>query len=57
MLRGIVGPHSRLGREAMPDHVDVRAFTEDVKEHMPEHDSINDVPVSHVTLPSKDEDT
>nr|WP_281275790.1 hypothetical protein [Halosimplex halophilum] len=41
----------------MPDHVDVRAFTEDVKEHMPEHDSINDVPVSHVTLPSKDEDT
>ncbi|ELZ28107.1 tRNA-modifying enzyme [Halosimplex carlsbadense 2-9-1] len=47
----------RLDRDAMPDHEDVRAFTEDVMEHMPEHDHLNDVPVSHVTLLSKTEDT
>jgi tRNA wybutosine-synthesizing protein 1 len=47
----------RLDRDAMPDHEDVRAFTEDVMEHMPEHDYMNDVPVSHVTLLSKTEDT
>jgi len=47
----------RLDRDSMPDHEDVRAFTEDVMEHMPEHDYMNDVPVSHVTLLSKTEDT
>ncbi|QLH80476.1 4-demethylwyosine synthase TYW1 [Halosimplex pelagicum] len=47
----------RLDRDSMPDHEDVRAFTEDVMEHMPEHDYLNDVPVSHVTLLSKTEDT
>ncbi|MFB6141160.1 MAG: 4-demethylwyosine synthase TYW1 [Halosimplex sp.] len=47
----------RLDRDAMPDHEDVRAFSEDVMEHLPEHDYINDVPVSHVTLLSKTEDT
>nr|WP_281372865.1 hypothetical protein [Halosimplex rubrum] len=57
-LRGVVG-HSRgrLDRDAMPDHEGVRAFTEDVMEHVPEHDYLNDVPVSHVTLLSKTEDT
>ena len=47
----------RLDRDSMPEHEEVREFTEDVMEHMPEHDYLNDVPVSHVTLLSKTEDT
>jgi len=47
----------RLDREAMPDHDEVRAFTEDVQEHMPDHDVLKEVPVSHVTLLSKTDDT
>ncbi|MFC6905646.1 4-demethylwyosine synthase TYW1 [Halalkalicoccus tibetensis] len=47
----------RLDRSAMPDHEDVVAFAEDVREHMPEHDYINDVPASRVALLSRDEDT
>jgi len=47
----------RLDRDAMPDHEEVRAFTERIAEHMPEHELENEVPVSHVTLLSKTGDT
>ncbi|MFB6151817.1 MAG: 4-demethylwyosine synthase TYW1 [Haloarculaceae archaeon] len=47
----------RLDRDAMPDHEDVRAFTEAIREHMPDHDVLKEVPVSHVTLLARDEDT
>lgn len=47
----------RLDRSAMPDHEDVVAFTEDVREHMPEHGYLNDVPISRVALLSKTEET
>ncbi len=47
----------RVDRSAMPDHEDVVAFAEDVREHMPEHRYINDVPISRVALLSKTEET
>jgi tRNA wybutosine-synthesizing protein 1 len=47
----------RLDRDSMPDHDEVRDFTEDVQEHMPDHDVMKEVPVSHVTLLSKTDDT
>jgi len=47
----------RLDRDAMPDHEDVVAFTEDVQEHMPDHDVMKQVPASRVTLLAKDRDT
>jgi len=47
----------RLDRSAMPEHEDVRAFAEDVREHMPEHDVLKEVPPSRVALLSKTEDT
>jgi len=47
----------RLDRDSMPDHDEVRAFTEDVQEFMPDHDVLKEVPVSHVTLLSKTDDT
>lgn len=47
----------RLDRSAMPDHEDVVAFTEDVQAHMPEHEYLNDVPISRVALLSKTEET
>ncbi|AGN01178.1 tRNA-modifying enzyme [Salinarchaeum sp. Harcht-Bsk1] len=47
----------RLDRSNMPEHEDVVAFTEDVMEHMPEHDVLKDRPPSRVTLISREEDT
>jgi len=47
----------RLDRSAMPDHEEVRAFAEDVREYMPDHDVIKEVPVSRVALLARDEDT
>jgi len=47
----------RLDRDSMPDHEEVRSFTERVREHMPEHDVLKEVPVSHVALLAKTEDT
>lgn len=47
----------RLDRSAMPDHEDVVAFAEDVREHMPDHNYLNDVPISRVALLSKTEET
>lgn len=47
----------RVDRNAMPDHEDVVAFAERVKEHMPEHRYRNDVPISRVALLSKTEET
>jgi tRNA wybutosine-synthesizing protein 1 len=47
----------RLDRDSMPDHDEVREFTEAVREYMPDHDVTKEVPVSHVTLLAKTEDT
>ena len=47
----------RLDRSNMPEHEAVVDFTEDVMEHMPEHDLLKDRPPSRVTLISKDEET
>ena len=47
----------RLDRDSMPDHEEVRAFTERVQEHMPDHDVMKEVPVSHVTLLARQQDT
>ncbi|MCL9813700.1 4-demethylwyosine synthase TYW1 [Natranaeroarchaeum aerophilus] len=47
----------RLDRSSMPDHEDVVAFTEAIREHMPDHDAIKDVPDSRVALLAKDADT
>jgi tRNA wybutosine-synthesizing protein 1 len=47
----------RLDRSAMPDHERVVAFAEAVREHMPDHDVLKEVPPSRVALLSKTEDT
>ncbi|KYH25184.1 S-adenosyl-L-methionine-dependent tRNA 4-demethylwyosine synthase [Halalkalicoccus paucihalophilus] len=47
----------RLDRSAMPDHEDVVAFAEGVREHLSEHEYLNDVPISRVALLSKTEET
>ncbi|MFC7114172.1 4-demethylwyosine synthase TYW1 [Natronoarchaeum sp. GCM10025703] len=47
----------RLDRSSMPDHEDVVEFAESIREHMPEHDAIKDVPDSRVALLSRDADT
>ena len=47
----------RLDRDSMPDHDEVREFTEAVQTHMPDHDVMKEVPVSHVTLLSQTDDT
>ena len=47
----------RLDRSSMPDHEDVVAFTEAIREHMPNHDAIKDVPDSRVALLANDPDT
>lgn len=47
----------RLDRNAMPDHEDVLAFAERVKNYLPDHEYTNDVPPSRVALLSKTEDT
>jgi len=47
----------RLDRDAMPEHEDVVAFSEEVIEHMPEHDVMKGAPRSRVTLLAKEQDT
>jgi tRNA wybutosine-synthesizing protein 1 len=47
----------RLDRSAMPEHGEVRAFTESVREHLPDHDVLKEQAVSNVTLLSRDADT
>ena len=47
----------RLDRDAMPSHEEVGGFTEDVMEHMPDHDVLRGAPRSRVTLLARDEDT
>ena len=47
----------RLDRDAMPDHDAVVAFAEAVREHMPEHDVLKDVPASRVALLARESDT
>jgi tRNA wybutosine-synthesizing protein 1 len=41
----------------MPDHEDVVAFAEAVREHMPAHDALKDVPASRVALLARERDT
>jgi tRNA wybutosine-synthesizing protein 1 len=48
---------NRLDRDAMPDHEDVVAFAKRVREHMPAHDVLKDVPASRVALLARDADT
>lgn len=47
----------RLDRDSMPDHEEVEAFAEDVKEYMPEFTECKGVPASNVALLSKTKDT
>jgi len=47
----------RLDRSSMPDHEDVVAFTEEIQEHMPDHDALKEVPQSRVALLARDADT
>ena len=47
----------RLGRDVMPDHDEVVAFANAVREYMPDHDVLKDVPPSRVALLATDEDT
>ncbi|MFB6071356.1 MAG: 4-demethylwyosine synthase TYW1 [Halobacterium sp.] len=46
----------RLDRSAMPDHEDVLAFAEAVREHLP-HDVLRDQPQSRVALLARERDT
>ncbi|PSQ16648.1 4-demethylwyosine synthase TYW1 [Halobacteriales archaeon QS_8_69_26] len=48
---------SRLDRGVMPDHERVREFATDLLEHLPEHDTVKEVPRSRVVLLARDEDT
>ena len=47
----------RLDRSAMPTHDEVVAFAERVREHLPEHDVLKQVPASNVALLARDRDT
>jgi tRNA wybutosine-synthesizing protein 1 len=47
----------RLDRETMPDHEEVVAFAEAVREHMLDHEVLKAVPASRVALLAKSEDT
>ena len=47
----------RLDRDAMPEHEDVVAFADSVKEHMPEFSEVKEVPASRVALLAKDDET
>jgi len=47
----------RLDRDVMPGHEAVVAFAEAVREHMPDHDVLKEVPPSRVALLAPDEDT
>ncbi len=47
----------RLDRENMPSHDDVVAFARAVQEHMPEHQTLKDVPASRVALLATTDDT
>ncbi|MFT4923627.1 MAG: tRNA wybutosine-synthesizing protein 1 [Haloarculaceae archaeon] len=47
----------RLDREAMPDHEDVRAFAEDIREFLPDHDVLKEVEPSRVAMLAREADT
>ncbi len=47
----------RLGRETMPDHDEVVAFAAAVRDHLPGHDVMKQVPASRVAMLARDEDT
>ncbi|WP_435334096.1 4-demethylwyosine synthase TYW1 [Haloarchaeobius sp. TZWWS8] len=47
----------RLDRSAMPSHEEVVEFTREVQDHMPDHDTLKEVPQSRVTLLARDSDT
>jgi tRNA wybutosine-synthesizing protein 1 len=48
---------NRLDRETMPAHDDVVAFARAVREQLPAHDVLKDVPASRVALLARDEET
>ncbi|WP_435196501.1 4-demethylwyosine synthase TYW1 [Natronomonas sp. EA1] len=47
----------RLDRDAMPYHDEIRAFTEEVQEYLPQFPVLREVEASNVTLLAQDEDT
>jgi tRNA wybutosine-synthesizing protein 1 len=47
----------RLDRDSMPAHDDVVEFTKQVGEWLPDHDTIKEVPESHVALLAREEET
>ncbi|MFB6131013.1 MAG: radical SAM protein, partial [Salinigranum sp.] len=47
----------RLDRGTMPDHEEVVAFAEEVREYLPGHDVLKAVPASRVALLARDDDT
>ncbi len=47
----------RLDRDAMPAHEQVVEFAAEVKEHMPEHAELKEVPASRVALLAREKDT
>jgi len=47
----------RLDRDSMPDHAEVRAFAESMREHLPRHDVLKEVERSRVAMLARDPDT
>ncbi|WP_336337510.1 4-demethylwyosine synthase TYW1 [Haloarcula brevis] len=47
----------RLDRDSMPEHGEVRAFTEELGEYLPDHDVLKEVEDSRVAMLAEDENT
>jgi len=47
----------RLDRDSMPDHSEVRAFTREMGEYLPDHDVLKEVEDSRVAMLAEDENT
>ncbi|MFB6308563.1 MAG: radical SAM protein, partial [Haloarculaceae archaeon] len=47
----------RLDRDSMPDHAEVREFTEDVGEFLPDHDVLKEVEDSRVAMLAREKET
>jgi len=47
----------RLDRDSMPDHSEVRAFAEAMREYLPDHDVLKEVERSRVAMLARESDT
>ncbi|WP_424002460.1 4-demethylwyosine synthase TYW1 [Haloarcula salina] len=47
----------RLDRDSMPDHSEVRAFTEELGEYLPDHDVLKEVEESRVAMLAREKET